>query len=291
MKFRMMNEIKKKGYRILNMCKLFEASSSGFYNFLEDRGEMKSLKDKELGEKIEHIFKKNKGRYGSPRIYRELRVSSEENIGENKVARIMKLKKLNARRRSSYIPKTTKNNTLSKKSPRLFKIEENDVKKENQIWCSDLTYLPFMGSFMYLVVFLDLYNREVKSWKLCDGMEAIHSKRALREGIKSVRGSLDGLIIHSDQGVQYCSKEFRDELEFFSLSQSMSRKGNCYDNAFVESFFHTLKTELEWKHCTSMEELEQEIAIYMDWYNKERMHSSLEYLSPKEFKQRRSLRA
>ena len=100
-------------------------------------------------------------------------------------------------------------------------------------------------------------------------------KEALRDGIKSTSGCVGGLLLHSDRGVQYSSREFREELDFFNLEQSMSRKGNCYDNAFVESFFHTLKNELDFKKCTTKEALEKEIGAYMEWYNTERMHSSL----------------
>ncbi len=287
MRFKAMFYVKEKGHPVLRICELLRGSRSGFYSFLKTRGKLE--KDKNLEKNIESIFKKNKGCYGSPRVYRELKRCGVS-AGENKVARIMKLKNLSARQKKPYVPRTTKNNPLMIKSPRLFKTGQSQAGKENQVWCSDLTYIPFRDKFLYLVVFLDVYNREIKSWKLCESLDGVHSKQALRAAVQSVSGNLEGLIIHSDQGVQYCCEGFRKELKFFGLKQSMSRKGNCYDNAFVESFFHTLKDELEYKDCTTKEELEKKIAIYMDWYNKVRMHSSLKYMSPKEFKQRRALR-
>ena len=280
-----------KGYGILRICRLLEVSRSSFYSFLKDRKKTRLSRDEKLEKKIEMIFRKNKGRYGSPRIYRELKRSGEESAGKNKVAKIMSLKNLKARQKASYVPRMTRSDASSKTSPRLFRIGESSVEAENKVWFSDITYIPFKERYLYLVVFLDLYNRELKSWSLNESLDAVHVQKTLRDGMKSVPGNLQGLLIHTDRGVQYSSKIFQEEIDFFSLTQSMSRKGNCYDNAFVESFFHTLKTELDWKHCETKEELEKEIAIYMDWYNTERMHSSLEYLSPKEFKQRRLFKA
>jgi len=130
---------------------------------------------------------------------------------------------------------------------------------------------------------MDLFNREIKGWDMSDSMEAINTKNALLEAIRRTSGPLSGLIFHSDQGVQYCSSEIRNKLNVLKITQSMSRKGNCYDNAFAESFFGTMKNELEFNYFKNLDEAKKEIFKYINWYNRQRMHSSLGYLSPVEY--------
>ena len=134
-----------------------------------------------------------------------------------------------------------------------------------------------------MVTVMDLFNREIKGWDMSDSMEAINTKNALLEAIRRTSGPLSGLIFHSDQGVQYCSSEIRNKLNVLKITQSMSRKGNCYDNAFAESFFGTMKNELEFNYFKNLDEAKKEIFKYINWYNRQRMHSSLGYLSPVEY--------
>ncbi len=190
---------------------------------------------------------------------------------------------LRAKGKKSFRPKTTINNPLDAKSPRVFKIEDSKIKAQNEVWASDLTYIATKEGFCYLTVVLALWNREIKGKNISVSMEAKNTKDAFLSAVRNSSGRLNKTIFHSDQGVQYCSKEVRGKLRFLGLTQSMSRKGNCYDNAFVESFFHSLKTELGHKVFESFEEAKKEIFEYIDWYNKERLHSSLGYLSPKDY--------
>lgn len=235
-----------------------------------------------LQRRIRFHFEKNKRRYGSPRITSSLR---DEGfcIGENKVAELMREMCLRATQKSSFRPKTTVNDPESNKCERVFKITETKATRPDQVWASDLTYLPFSNRFLYLVVFIDLCTRKVKSWELASNMKAHHTKRAFLGAVANTKGSLNGLVSHSDQGIQYCWGEYQDTLEFLSVTQSMSRKGNCYDNAFAESFFATLKRELDLSHCETELEMKEEIAEYIEWYNNERKHSSLGQISPAEF--------
>ena len=233
-------------------------------------------------DRIRSLFVTNKGRYGSPRITSDLR---DEGfcIGENKVADLMRKMGLRANQKSSFKPKTTINNPASRKADRVFKVEETQVTKPNQVWVSDLTYLPFAKSFLYLVVYLDVYTRRVKSWELASNMKSVHTKRAFLKAIKATNEPLADLIAHSDQGVQYCSSEYQSILNLLSVTPSMSRKGNCYDNAFAESFFATLKKELDLSHCKTEYEVKEEIENYVSWYNNKRKHSALGYKSPADF--------
>lgn len=269
-------------HTIKKCCELLESSCSGFYHWLNRDPSDRHRKNQELEAKIVNIFEKSKGNYGSPRIYQTLKKSGEK-IGKARVEKLMKRKGISARKKKAFHPKTTLNNPSLSKSPRVFKIEEKNVQRENQVWASDLTYLPTRSGFCYLVVVLDLFNREVKGWTLSESMNAEHTKNAFLDAVKSTSGHLKELTFHSDQGVQYCSSQVREKLKILNVRQSMSRKGNCYDNAFAESFFHTLKNELEKTKFENVEEARTMIFEYINWYNRERLHSSLGYLSPIEY--------
>jgi putative transposase len=175
----------------------------------------------------------------------------------------MKEEDLAGRRKKAFVPKTTINNPSDAKSERVFKIEETKVERPNQVCASDLTYIPTQEGFLYLVVVLDLFNRQVKGWDLSDSMEARHTMRAFMNAVRSFPGRPENIIIHSVQGVQNCETEFRKRLKLLGFEQSMPRKENCYDNAFVESFFHTLKNELETKVFRAKDEARKAIFEYI----------------------------
>lgn len=264
--------VEERSHEIKESCSLMGVCRSSFYA-AKSRPNQASV-EPELHRRIRFYFEKNKKRYGSPRITSCLR---DEGfcVGENKVAEIMREMGLRATQKASFRPKTTINDPESRKAERVFKIEETEVKSPDQVWASDLTYLPFLDRFLYLVVFIDLCTRKVKSWELSTNMKAHHTKQAFLGAVANTKGSLNGLVSHSDQGSQYCWGDYQETLELLSVTQSMSRKGNCYDNAFAESFFATLKRELDLSHCETEYQMKEEIAEYIEWYNKERKHSSL----------------
>lgn len=272
--------VNEKSRGISMSCHLMGVARSCFYS--AKSRPMRASVEVLLHRRIRFHFEKNKRRYGSPRITSSLR---DEGfcVGENKVAELMREMGLRATQKASYRPRTTVNDPDSKKAERVFKITETEVAAPDQVWASDLTYLPFSNRFLYLVVFIDLFTRKVKSWELASNMKAHHTKRAFLGAVANTNGSLSGLVSHSDQGVQYCWGEYQSTLEFLSVTQSMSRRGNCYDNAFAESFFATLKRELDLSHCKTELEMKEEIAEYINWYNNERKHSSLGQKSPAEF--------
>jgi putative transposase len=274
--------LKSEGHAVRLCCKLLKVSHSGFYEWLTRKPSNRQRKRDELKIKIKTIFEKSKSNYGSPRILKSLRNESET-VGKNTVAKLMREEGLSARKKAAFRPKTTINNPSDQKSPRIFEIQKTEIKRENQVWASDLTYLSTGHGFSYLVVVMDLFNREIKGWDVSDSMDAEKTKKALLEAVKSSPGQLRELTFHSDQGVQYCSRAVREKLELLKITQSMSRKGNCYDNAFVESFFHTLKNELEKSRFKDLDEAKRMIFEYINWYNRERIHSSLGYLSPMDY--------
>lgn len=283
MKYRGIVLLKHEGHPVSLCCELLAVSPSGFYDWRKRPPSNRQIKNGEIKAKILNIFSDSRKTYGSPRIKAALERTGDL-VGKDRVARLMKEEGLEARRKKAFRPKTTINNPSDKKSERVFKIEETEVTKLNQVWVSDLTYIPTLEGFSYLVTVMDLFNREIIGWDLSDSMEARHTTKALGRALANTEGKPNELIFHSDQGVQYCSGELRQRLELMEMIQSMSRKGNCYDNAYAESFFHTLKNELAEKIFATKEDARKAIFEYIEcWYNTKRLHSSLEYMSPKEY--------
>ena len=271
-------------------CRLFGVSRSGFYKWRKSLFSSKN-KEESLLTKVKKVFENSKGTYGSPRVTRSLKNAGEK-VGEKRVAKLMKENGLSAEKKRAFKPKTTINNPSDKKSDRVFKIEDFKPKKANEVWASDLTYIPTKKGFCYLVVVEDLFNREIMGWDLSDSMDAENTKKALKNALKATNTTLRGTVFHSDQGTQYCSHVVRKRLKLVGLVQSMSRKGNCYDNAYVESFFSTMKRELEKTVFEDLEEARRYIFNYIEgWYNTERLHSSLGYMSPRDYVKQNSLAA
>ena len=282
MKYPSIAFLKTEGFPVRACCEVLNVSCSGFYGWANRKPSKREQRDEMLRGKVVEVFRKSKRRYGSPRIHEQLQRDGEK-VGKDKVAKLMKESGLQAKRKKAFRPTTTVNHPYTKKAPRLFKLEKDEVSKKNQVWVSDLTYIPTEAGYCYLVIVMDLFNREIRGWNVADSMEAKNTRKALIEAVQSTPGALQGLTFHSDQGVQYCSSSVREKLKILGISQSMSRKGNCYDNAFAESFFHSLKTELDKVRFESVEEARKEIFDYVNWYNRDRLLSSLGYMSPIEY--------
>jgi transposase InsO family protein len=276
----------KNRYSIKEMAVLFGVNRSAYYKWSKYGVSQRRLKaDSELLELIKDIVKKHHYRYGSPRVRRELLVKHGKRVSVKRVARLMRENGLNARRKGKYIPTTDSKHSLD--------VCENILNREfraeraGQKWVSDITYLRFLGGWLYLTVIIDLFDRKVIGWAISQSLDAASTTcTALAMAVKNCL-PLEELIFHSDRGVQYCAKVFREALQGFcpTVRQSMSRKGNCWDNACAESFFKTLKVELETLNGkNSSQEIRQSVFMYIEaYYNRIRMHSVLDYFAPNEY--------
>ena len=276
-------EATKGRYTITETAGLFGASRSAYYKWVKNEiPRRRTEADAELVRLIREIITRHCRRYGSPRVRMELRNTYGKRVSLKKVARLMRENGLNARRRKKFIPTTNSKHTL----PVCENILNRDfhAEKGGQKWVSDITYLRTAFGWVYLTVILDLFDRKIIGWALSAGMETAHTAIAALEMAVKNRPPEDGLIFHSDRGVQYCAQSFRSLVGEIcqSVRRSMSRKGSCWDNACAESFFKTLKRELETldgRHSDA--EVRQSVFFYIEaYYNRIRMHSALGYVAP-----------
>jgi putative transposase len=273
-------------YTVKEMAMLFGVSRSAYYRWARNgASQRQKADDAELVRLILEIVAKHHRRYGSPRVRRELRDIYGKRVSLKKVARLMRENGLNARKSRKHITTTDSNHTFTVFEnilSRKFYAETGGVK-----WVSDITYLRTINGWVYLTIVLDLFDRKIIGWALSLGMEASETAIAAFEMAVKNRSPQGGLIFHSDRGVQYCAQSFRDALREScpAVRQSMSRKGNCWDNACAESFFKTLKRELETLDGSHSEaEVRQSVFFYIEaYYNRVRMHSSLDYVAPNVF--------
>jgi transposase InsO family protein len=241
--------------------------------------------DAELIRLIKEIVEEHHYRYGSPRVRAELLKKYGKSVSVKKVAHLMRENNLNASRKRRFV-KTTQSNH---QQPVFENILNRKFKADGsgQKWVSDITYLRTLCGWLYLSVIIDLFDRKIIGWSFSTCLEAEHTTVAALTMACKNRKPLEGLIFHSDRGIQYCAKVFCDKLRELcpSVRQSMSGKGNCWDNACAESFFKTLKVELdtlEGKH--SKGEVRQSVFMYIEaYYNRVRRHSVLDYVAPNVF--------
>lgn len=269
-------------FPIEKMCNVLKLSSSGYYKWKNRPRSKRLLLKEKIKEQIISIYFSSKQRYGSPRISFELN-SLGYRISQITVAKYMK--ELGLRSKLSKKFKVTTN------SKHNYLVVENVLnrnfisEKPAQVWVSDITYIQTKEGFLYLTTVMDLYDRKIIGWSLSDTMSTEETSLAAWKMAVKNRKIADGLIFHSDQGVQYASKKFANTVEFYGVTRSMSRKGNCWDNAVAESFFKSLKTELIYGNkLITKEKMELEIFEYIEvWYNKKRRHSTLDYKTIDEF--------
>ena len=259
---------------------MFGVSRSGYYAFEKRKSSKDNEKGQELKDLTRRIFFEHRGRYGSPRVWAELKERGWR-IGRKRVEKLMKEQQLRVNRRPKWVKTTDSSHRLSVSANILNRDFRADYPGEK--WVSDITYLRSKGGRLYLTVVLDLWDRKVIGWSLSREMVSEEVSRALIMAVKN-RPPREGLIFHSDQGSQYCSDEFRRTLNRLcpSVRQSMSRKGNCWDNACAESFFKTIKTELEALNVRhSINQVKTAVFEYIEvYYNRCRRHSALGYATP-----------
>jgi transposase InsO family protein len=264
------------------MCKTLEVSRSGFYAWLGRDESDRAREDRRLTALIRGIHTESRGTYGVPRVHQTLLKRGLE-CSRKRVSRLMKAAGLRAKTRRRFRVKTTDSKHGYPVAPDLVG-RDFTAAAPNQVWVSDITYIPTDEGWLYLASVMDLCSRRIVGWSMSSSLNATIATDALKMAIGRRRPQ-PGLIHHSDRGVQYACKEYRTLLTANDMTCSMSRKGNCYDNAVKESFFHTLKTEhVHHEHYRTRDEARASVFDYIEtFYNRSRMHSTLGYRSPVEF--------
>lgn len=268
-------------FPISMMCRLLSVSRSGFYAWRNRPLSEKAKRAKRLLVKIKAIFKGSRRAYGSPRIWREL-VDDGEKVSRGQVARLMRENGIRAKQTRKYKATTNSAHNLPV-APNILG-EMDQVNEENEVWVADITYVWTRVGWLYLAAVMDLFSRRIIGWAASSRMKTDLVSQAFERAL-ALRGPVPGLVHHSDRGSQYASKAYQKRLKASGIVCSMSRKGNCYDNAAMESFWHSLKVEwlFDFKFETRREAV-REIGEYIDgFYNRGRRHSSLGYVSPIEF--------
>lgn len=266
-------------------CETLEVARSGYYAWLSRDVSVRELENVALLRRIEAIHAKSKETYGSPRVTAELRAEGEC-VNEKRVARIMRKSGIAAAQTKKFKVQTTDSNHNLPIADRIFETENaSTVMAPDQVYVGDITYIWTDEGFLFLAIFMDIFTRKIVGHKADDNMRADLVLEALSMALARQDVERDHLIAHSDRGSQYASEKLRERMDLCGIIASMSRKGNCWDNAHCESFFHTLKTELVYRtNYKTREEAKQAIFEWIEcWYNSERRHSALEYLAPNEY--------
>lgn len=274
----------KSEHAVLRLCQELEVSASGYYDWQFRRScpGLRVVQDQALKQEIQSIHTSSRNTYGSPRIVMELRKSGARH-GRNRVARLMKQEGLCGRQKARYRVQTTDSNHDQPIAPNRL-AEASKTTAPNQIWVADITYIQTGQNWLFVAAIMDLYSRKIVGWAMGERIDTALILKALFMALLH-RQPPASLLFHSDRGVQYASSDYRKALARAGLVASMSRKGNCYDNAAMESFWSTLKLELIYRReFQTRAQAQSEIFDYIEvFYNRQRSHSALNYLSPVDF--------
>lgn len=270
-------------FRLKKMCRVIKASGSGYYKWRSRNPSKKSINKEELLKKINKIYVLNEGIYGSPRIAKELNANGTK-CSKNRVAQIMRENGIIAKTKKRF--KVTTDSEHDKPvAPNILGVGNAEkITAPNQAWRSDITYIWTKAGWLYLAIIIDVFTRGIIGWS----MSKYIKKQLVIDALLMAmfrKNPGKGVIFHSDRGTQYASKEVVKLLANNGFIQSMSGKGNCYDNAMAESFFHTLKVEkVYWEKYETREQAIVSIYNYIElYYNVKRRHSSIDYMSPKNY--------
>lgn len=277
-------QAEKAHYPVSVLCQLLNVARSGFYGWCRHPVSARAQQNQWLVTHIRACYQASRGRYGSPRIHQDLRTQGLQ-VGRHRVARLMRLHGIRSvsrrrvwRPRGVAAPDIVAANILRR---------EFTATRPNEKWAGDITYVSTGQGWLYVAVLMDLYSRRIVGWAMDEQVTTTLTVTALEMALRH-RHVSGGLLHHSDRGSQYGAVPYQQRLRDFDIRCSMSRPGNCWDNAVVESFFATLKTELLHGHqFHTRQEARTEIFEYVEgFYNRRRRHSALGYLSPVEFEQR-----
>lgn len=266
------------------MCQVLGISASGYYAWRRRRPSARQEANEAMVERIKEIHAESDKTYGSPRVHAEL-VAQGVRCNKKRVERLMRVHDIQAKQRKRRRPRTTDSNHRLPIAPNVLN-REFTAEAPNQKWVTDITYIPTAEGWLYLAAVMDLYSRRIVGWS----MAARRTSKLVKDALKlalAQRQPGPGLMHHSDRGSQYASADYRILLTAHGMVASMSRSGDCYDNAPMESFFGTLKTErVHYRHYRTRAEARRDIFNYIEvFYNRKRRHSALGYKSPAEFEQ------
>jgi len=270
-------------FSIQRMCRILEVTRSGYYAWKPEQSSPREMQNRVLVEQIQAEYKISRKTYGSPRVHISLQRKGIA-CGRHRVARLMRREGIRPQLRRRWHPVTTQRNPGAIPAPNRLN-QDFSVSAANQKWASDFTYIDTAEGWLYLAVVLDLFSRKVVGWAMAERMNTDLVELALDMALQTRRPT-SVLLHHSDQGSQYTSATYQAKLRDANIQVSMSRVGNCYDNAVVESFFATLKSECVTHQFASHLVARSTIFEYIEaWYNRKRLHSTLGYRSPMEFEQ------
>jgi transposase InsO family protein len=270
-------------FSIKRMCQILSVTRSGYYAWQPEKAGVRELENRVLVEQIRIEYKTSRQTYGSPRIRASL-VRKGVACGRHRVARLMRREGMSPAKRHRWHPVTTQRQPGLIPAPNRLN-QDFSATRANTKWVSDVTYIDTAQGWLYLAIILDLFSRKVVGWAMAEQMNTTLVETALGMALQE-RQPTPTLLHHSDQGSQYTSSAYLNRLAGANIQMSMSRVGNCYDNAVVESFFSTLKAECVTGQFVSHALARTTIFEYIEvWYNRQRLHSTLDYLSPVEFEQ------
>ena len=264
------------------ICRVLKVARSGFYAWLKRKPSRRQMHQQKLLAKIKQVHEENRELYGSPRVHRALLIDGEH-VSRNTVAKLMRQAKIRAKSRRGFVPRTTDSTHQQPVADNLLD-RDFTAAAPNQKWLADITYVPTDEGWLFCAAVLDCFSRKIVGWSMSQWMPADLVARALQMALLHRRPEGD-LVHHSDRGVQYASDAYQQLLIEHGITVSMSGRGDCYDNAMMESFWATLKTELiHQEHYVTREQARRSIFEYIEvFYNRKRLHSSLGYLSPESF--------
>jgi putative transposase len=263
-------------------CEVLDVSRSGYYAWLERPQSARAKRRQDLAVKVKAIHQENRGVYGSPRVHQVL-AAAGESVCENTVAKVMREQEIRAKTKRKFVPRTTDGNHSQPVADNLLD-RQFAAELPNLKWAVDITYIPTGEGWLYLAGVMDLCSRRIVGWSMADHMRTELVRDALSMAIVH-RQPGEGLLHHSDRGMQYASEDYQHLLQSHRMEPSMSGKGDCWDNAAMESFWATLKNELvNHEQYATREQARQSIFEYIEvFYNRKRLHSSLGYQSPEAF--------
>lgn len=271
---------------VAEACKAFGVSRSGYYAHRRKPQAKRRVEDAGLGQQVRETFLASRGSYGSPRVMHALRRKGLFH-GKARISRLMREQGCRVARKRRFVPKTTVAAPGSPVSPNRL-LDRPATIRPDEVWVTDITYLPTAEGWLYLAAEMDLHSRRILGWSTSESLAAELAQRALDQALQArPEAPLDELLHHSDRGCQYTSAGFRRRLGMRCIRQSMSRRGNCYDNAAMESFWATLKAECFGRTIPATRaQARMMVFDYIEtFYNPVRLHSSLGFQSPVEYEQ------